>query len=81
MRDELARSDTAASQIYTHLERFGLSLAKTHEAASNANGVVSSDKDRSGLKVDADEDRKPRTMEQMQAEAQWLSKFFAESTT
>lgn len=70
-----------ALQIYTHLERFGLSLAKTQEAvagtaASGANGVGANESDRSGLKVDADEDRKPRTMEQMEAEAQWLSKFF-----
>lgn len=28
------------------------------------------------LKVDADEDRKPRTLAEMEGEAQWLSSFF-----
>ena len=30
------------------------------------------------LKVDADEDRAPRTMEEMAKEANWLRSFFAE---
>ena len=29
------------------------------------------------LKVDADEERKPRTMEEMEREAEWLSEVFA----
>jgi len=29
------------------------------------------------LKVDADEDRQPRTMEEMETEAKWLSTFFS----
>lgn len=30
------------------------------------------------LKMDADDDRKPRTVEEMEKEAQWLKTFFAE---
>lgn len=39
-----------------------------------------SGEERNGLKVDADEDRKSRTIQQMQAEARWLTTFFDGTT-
>ena len=54
--------------VYPALERaegaLPHDLAKSHGESSS-------------LKVDADEDRKPRTMEEMEKEASWLSALFA----
>lgn len=55
--------------VYPALERAEGSLPK--DLASG-----SSEKKPARFKVDADEDRKPRTMEEMEKEAKWLSSFF-----
>ncbi|KAL6304779.1 HIT-like domain-containing protein [Sparassis latifolia] len=68
--DRFANND----DIYPALESAEGSLQSSPERTEAA--------DLQRLKVDADDDRKPRTMEDMEKEAQWLKTFFnAESTT
>lgn len=55
--------------MYPALERAEGSLPKDLTLAS-------SEQKPAPFKVDADEDRKPRTMEEMEKEAKWLSSFF-----
>ncbi|GBE77645.1 Bis(5'-nucleosyl)-tetraphosphatase [asymmetrical] [Sparassis crispa] len=80
--DRFANND----DIYPALESVEGSLrhdirdARTKIAESSPERTEAADLQR--LKVDADDDRKPRTMEDMEKEAQWLKTFFnAESTT
>lgn len=56
--------------IYEHLDVFGLGLKRDLERIEGEHG-------RPGLAPD-DEDRKPRTAEEMRREAQWLSNLFSD---
>lgn len=59
-------------QIYPELEiAEGNLMADLHEQEQQKNQPLR-------LKMDADENRKPRTMEEMVAEADWLRGFFTE---
>lgn len=58
-----------SDDVYPALERAEGSLPKDLTSAS-------SEQKPARFKVDADEDRKPRTMEEMEKEAKWLSSFF-----
>jgi len=53
-------------------------LQSAHEFSKKASGSEAG-LYREPLKVDADEDRKPRTIEEMEKEALWLQTFFTES--
>lgn len=79
------RFATQNDEVYPALERAETALpadlaALTAQSAGSSqktqtSGVVESAEP---LRMDADEDRKPRTMEEMIQEAEWLKKFFAE---
>ncbi|PWN22715.1 HIT-like protein [Microstroma glucosiphilum] len=72
--DEYAGSD----EIYDRLESFGFNLSALqtkHAAAAAALDSHSTSQTRS-IKPDADEDRRPRSREEMKAEADWLRKVF-----
>lgn len=58
-----------SDDVYPALERAEGSLPQDLTS-------VSLEKKPARFKVDADEDRKPRTMEEMEKEAKWLSSFF-----
>jgi len=58
-------------QVYPELER-------VEEQLPDDLGEIRSGSGHGLLKVDADEDRKPRTIEDMEKEAIWLKGFFAE---
>jgi bis(5'-adenosyl)-triphosphatase len=53
--------------VYPALEEHEKTLPQLHQNAQKASRPVG---------VDAEEDRKPRSMEEMEAEAKWLSTFF-----
>lgn len=53
-------------EIYARLEEFGFDLKKLGEGGGD-------------IAPDADEDRRPRSREQMQREAQWLSGFLRDA--
>ena len=57
-------------EIYPALERNEASLPLECQKATMSS-------DASPLKVDADEDRAPRTLQEMEKEATWLKSFFA----
>jgi hypothetical protein len=62
-------------QIYDRLESFGFNLSALqakHEAAKADTAGAASDSHKRGIKPDADEDRRPRSREEMKAEADWL---------
>jgi len=68
--------------IYPLLERFGFELADVHRAHTAA-GAVGAEAEQGPTTTAAasgpdNEDRPPRTVEQMRAEAEWLSTFFRE---
>ncbi|CAO1615120.1 unnamed protein product [Sympodiomycopsis kandeliae] len=58
-------------KIYEHLEKFGFGLRDTLSKQQQ-------DKVRSAVVPDAEEDRKPRSKDQMRQEAQWLSQYFTD---
>ncbi|WWD16717.1 hypothetical protein CI109_101148 [Kwoniella shandongensis] len=66
-------------EIYPALERSEAALnsdlkgAGIPQVSGNGNGNGSAD---GGMKVPKDEDRRPRTIEEMEEEAEWLSGFF-----
>lgn len=60
--------------VYPALEAFSSDLPKN---LASDNGTTSGERrERVALKMDADEDRKPRSAEEMEKEAVWLSGFF-----
>lgn len=83
------RGDRFASQndeVYPALERAEGELPAQIQAATSAEsssspGTVNGRLVESGepIRMDADEDRKPRTMEEMIKEAEWLKGFFDSS--
>jgi bis(5'-adenosyl)-triphosphatase len=56
-------------EVYPELERVEGELPRDLQQNSTSTGL-------GPLKVDADEDRKPRTMKEMEKEAIWLKRFF-----
>ncbi|OAX44465.1 HIT-like protein [Rhizopogon vinicolor AM-OR11-026] len=61
--------------IYPALEQSEISLPRDFHNLKTVNSVVH----HHALKVDADEDRLPRTLEEMEKEATWLRGFFTEA--
>lgn len=61
--------------IYPALEQSEANLPRDFHNIKPINSVVH----HHALKVDADEDRLPRTMDEMEKEATWLRGFFAEA--
>jgi bis(5'-adenosyl)-triphosphatase len=55
------------------VQRSPLPVSSQTEEGARADATV-----HQPIKMDADEDRKPRTMEEMEAEATWLRTFFEE---
>lgn len=79
------RFATQNDEVYPALERAESALPADLAAVSAQSVRSSQQTETSGvvesvepLRMDADEDRKPRTMEEMVQEAEWLKKFFAE---
>ncbi|KAJ3558541.1 hypothetical protein NM688_g861 [Phlebia brevispora] len=72
------RFEENKDQVYPELERTTKSLPEEFEAAISSPPTPGGRPDQGvePLKVDADEDRKPRTMEEMAEEAEWLKGFF-----
>lgn len=73
------RFEENMDEIYPEIERNGKDMSRELRAAV----AVSAEKARvdhgaEPLKVDADEDRKPRSMAEMVEEAEWLKGFFPE---
>lgn len=64
------RFEGANDEIYPAIEKSEEELPQLQENRH---------KDIERLKVDADEDRKPRTLAEMEKEAQWLRSFFDSS--
>lgn len=66
-----------SDDVYPALERAEASLPRdvrlAHQDAGSGEGLVPGGEP---IKMDADEDRKPRTVEEMVVEAEWLSGFF-----
>lgn len=71
-------------EVYPAIERATSTLPQDIEAAevaaakAEATGRIAQGAE--PLKVDADEDRKPRTMEEMTQEAEWLRTFFEDDS-
>lgn len=79
------RFATQNDEVYPALERAENALPADLAAVTAQSVKPSECTETSGvaesiepLRVDADEDRKPRTMEEMIQEAEWLKKFFAD---
>lgn len=62
-------------QVYPALERSEGSLPRDLQSATGGKLSV----DSAPIKMDADEERKPRTMEEMVKEAEWLKTFFEQT--
>jgi bis(5'-adenosyl)-triphosphatase len=60
--------------IYPALEQSETSLPRDFHNLKAPNSIIQ----HHALKVDADEDRLPRTLEEMEKEATWLRGFFTE---
>ncbi|KDQ63146.1 hypothetical protein JAAARDRAFT_29147 [Jaapia argillacea MUCL 33604] len=71
--DRFSRND----DIYPALERAEASLSQNLQAQGATGG---GEEGHEPLKVDADEDRAPRGIEEMVQEAEWLKKFFEQSS-
>ena len=70
------RFSSRNDEVYPAIEHAEAGLPRVLQ--DNCDAVVT--RVHESLKVDADEDRKPRTGEEMEKEAQWLKGFFAEPT-
>ncbi|KAH9950973.1 diadenosine 5',5'''-P1,P4-tetraphosphate asymmetrical hydrolase [Amylocystis lapponica] len=70
---------TNNDEIYPALEHAEESLPHDLESVSGRGKINATVTPREPLKVDADEDRKPRTMEEMEKETIWLKTFFPAS--
>lgn len=71
----LPRKD--AGDRFSHNDDIYPALEK-HEAGLKEDEVAVSKGKVEALRMDADEDRKPRTMEEMEKEAGWLKGFFTD---
>ncbi|OBZ68369.1 Bis(5'-nucleosyl)-tetraphosphatase [asymmetrical] [Grifola frondosa] len=73
-REPFANND----EIYPALEQAEGTLAHDMQSSQVPTAFKPEHTKPQPIKVDADEDRKPRTMEDMEKEALWLKTFFAE---
>ncbi|TFK56793.1 diadenosine 5',5'''-P1,P4-tetraphosphate asymmetrical hydrolase [Heliocybe sulcata] len=62
-------------EVYPEIERSEASLPRDLQSAKE--GAMTAES--APIKMDADEDRKPRTMEEMAKEAEWLKTFFEQT--
>lgn len=63
-------------EVYPEIERATRTMPEQFQAANSAPSKARLDQGAEPLKVDADEDRKPRTVNEMEVEAKWLQSFF-----
>lgn len=64
-------------RVYPAIEKAEADIARDiHLATGQASSFLQSSHRKEALKVDADEDRKPRTAEEMEKEAEWLRGLF-----
>ncbi|KIJ54348.1 hypothetical protein M422DRAFT_25269 [Sphaerobolus stellatus SS14] len=68
------RFENANDDVYPAIEKSEKELP--HHLRINSENKTSSTEEVDTFKVDADEDRKPRMMEEMEEEAKWLSQLF-----
>lgn len=69
---------TNNDDVYPVLEQAEGRLPEEFRSTQDNSQWAAHTKDDTSLKVDADKNRKPRTMEDMEKEAQWLKTFFTE---
>ena len=65
-------------EVYPEIERATKTMPEEFQAANSTLSKARLDQSAEPLKVDADEDRKPRTVDEMEKEAKWLQSFFTD---